>query len=213
LSSLKDIRTDYTKSSISIENLKQCPAEQLNLWVEEASRAGVKDANAFCLSTINRLGFPTGRIVLARQIDVNGVVFYTNKNSAKGKELESMSKAGLTFFWPQMQRQVRLSGKVIQIDEFENDKYFSSRPRGSQIGAWASSQSEELVSRDELDAKHSHFEEKFQDFKSIPRPPHWGGYRISIEEIEFWQGRPSRLHDRVKYLKQQDVWEKRLLQP
>ena len=99
------------------------------------------------------------------------------------------------------------------MDESENDKYFSSRPRGSQIGAWASSQSEELGSRGELEAKQSHFEEKFKDLDSIPRPLHWGGYRISIEEIEFWQGRPSRLHDRVKYVKQQDVWEKRLLQP
>ena len=213
MSSLKNIRTDYTKGSMLAKDLAACPAVQLHAWIDEADREGVKDSNAFCLSTINDSGYPTGRIVLARQIDVDGVVFYTNKNSAKVIEIKALANAGVTFFWAEMQRQVRLSGNVSHISEDDNDRYFASRPRESQIGAWASSQSEGMSSREELEEKLSHFEDKFKELDNIPRPPHWGGYRVSIEEIEFWQGRASRLHDRVRFNKASEGWVKCLLQP
>ena len=213
MSSLKNIRTDYTKGELSPDDLGACPAAQLKAWISEAEQEGVKDPNAFSLSTINSTGYPTGRIVLARSIDAYGVVFYTNRKSNKGVELENDPRAGVTFFWVEMQRQVRLFGKVSLLSDEENDSYFASRPRGSQVGAWASSQSEEISSREELEKKQIHFKKKFKELNVVPRPPHWGGYRISIEEIEFWQGRASRLHDRVKYNKTSEGWKKSLLQP
>lgn len=213
MSSLKDIRTDYTKGSMTPDDLTACPAEQLSKWINEADKAGLLDPNAFCLSTLNKVGFPTGRIVLARRIDSEGLVFYTNKNSAKGVEIEALAKAGVTFFWAHMQRQVRLSGEVSHLSDEESDRYFASRPRSSQIGAWASSQSESMASREELESNQAKFESKFKDQSVVSRPPHWGGYIISIEEVEFWQGRASRLHDRVKYIKSSEGWSKRLLQP
>ncbi len=213
MSLLKDIRTDYTKGIMTPDDLAACPADQLSKWINEADKAGVSDPNAFCLSTLNKEGFPTGRIVLARRIDSEGLVFYTNKNSAKGIEIEALAKAGVTFFWADMQRQVRLNGEVSHLSDEESDIYFASRPRLSQIGAWASSQSESMASREELESNQAKFESKFKDQSVVPRPPHWGGLIISIEEVEFWQGRASRLHDRVKYIKSSEGWSKSLLQP
>ena len=213
MSSLRDIRTDYTKGQLNPSDLCDKPGEQLSKWIEEAANAGVKDANAFTLSTLNIDGFPTGRIVLARRVDEAGVVFYTNKLSSKGKELEGLGKAGVTFFWAALERQVRLSGNVTHLREEESDKYFASRPRASQIGAWASAQSEEMESREELEKKLEELVLKFEGKEKVDRPKHWGGYLISLEEVEFWQGRASRLHDRVKYVKHEGGWKKVILQP
>ena len=213
MSSLKDIRTDYTKGELNPDEMSSCPAEQLARWVDEAAAEGVGDPNAFCLSTIQLNGAPTGRIVLARRIDERGVVFYTNKLSSKGEELGVVAKAGATFFWSEMQRQVRLSGEVSHLSDREADEYFNSRPKGSRIGAWASEQSKAMSSREELEKRVTEYEEKFAGGDDVPRPPHWGGYLVSIDEIEFWQGRASRLHDRVKYVKEAGSWRVELLQP
>tara|TARA_Y100001954_G_scaffold237230_1_gene300247 strand:+ start:622 stop:1263 length:642 start_codon:yes stop_codon:yes gene_type:complete len=213
VSSLKDIRTDYTKGKLNPDEMSSCPAEQLARWVDEAAAEGVGDPNAFCLSTIQLNGAPTGRIVLARRIDERGVVFYTNKLSSKGEELGMVAKAGATFFWSEMQRQVRLSGEVSHLSDREADEYFNSRPKGSRIGAWASEQSKAMSSREELEKRVAEYEEKFAGGDDVPRPPHWGGYLVSIDEIEFWQGRASRLHDRVKYVKEAGSWRIELLQP
>tara|TARA_B000000532_G_C18855599_1_gene401601 strand:+ start:396 stop:1037 length:642 start_codon:yes stop_codon:yes gene_type:complete len=213
VSSIRDIRTDYTKGTLSPGDLSDCPGDQLRLWIEEADKCGIVDANAFTLSTMSTAGYPSGRVVLAREVDANGVVFYTNKQSAKGGELSGLSKAGATFFWSALQRQVRLTGKVIEISDEESDRYFASRPRASQIGAHASDQSREISSREELELKLSNLEAQFDGVDKIPRPKHWGGFRISLEEVEFWQGRASRLHDRVKYIKVGEGWKKVILQP
>ena len=212
MSSIRDIRTDYTKGELSLDAMLDCPAEQLSLWIEEATSEGVGDPNAFCLSTLRDGGMPTGRIVLARGVDASGIVFYTNKQSSKGDEIEKSSKASATFFWQVMQRQARFSGIVKHLSDSESDAYFASRPRASQIGAWASDQSSTLSSRKELEEKYADFEAKF-DGIDVPRPTHWGGYVIEIIDAEFWQGRASRLHDRVRYEKEGSGWKKVLLQP
>ena len=145
-------------------------------------------------------------------VDASGIVFYTNKQSSKGDEIEKSSKASATFFWRPMQRQARFSGVVKHLSDSDSDVYFASRPRASQIGAWASDQSSTLSSRKELEKKYADFEVKFDGIK-VPRPPHWGGYIIEILDAEFWQGRASRLHDRVRYDKVGSGWKKVLLQP
>ena len=213
MSSIRDLRTDYTKGTLSPGDLNDCPGDQLRLWIEEADRCGIGDANAFTLSTMSKAGYPSGRVVLAREVDAIGVVFYTNKQSDKGEELSELSRAGATFFWSALQRQVRLTGKVVEISNEESDRYFASRPRASQIGAHASDQSREISSREELEIKLSYLEAQFDGVDQIPRPKHWGGFRISLEEVEFWQGRASRLHDRVKYIKVEEGWKKVILQP
>ena len=212
MSSIRDIRTDYTKGELSLDSMLDCPLEQLALWIEEATNEGVGDPNAFCLSTLREGGMPTGRIVLARGVDASGIVFYTNKQSSKGDEIDMHSKASATFFWRTMQRQARFSGVVKHLSESDSDAYFASRPRASQIGAWASDQSSILSSRKELEEKYAEFEAKFEGVE-VPRPPHWGGYVIEIADAEFWQGRASRLHDRVRYDKEGSGWKKVLLQP
>ena len=212
MSSIRDIRIDYTKGVLSLGDLLDCPAEQLALWIEDATSEGVGDPNAFCLSTLKDGGMPTGRIVLARGVDASGIVFYTNKQSSKGDEIKKISKASATFFWQSMQRQARFSGVVKNLSESDSDAYFASRPRASQIGAWASDQSSTLSSRKELEEKYADFEAKFDGIE-VPRPPHWGGYIIEIIDAEFWQGRASRLHDRVRYEKEGSGWKKVLLQP
>jgi len=212
VSSIRDIRTDYTKGELSLDSMLDCPLEQLSLWIEEATNEGVGDPNAFCLSTLREGGMPTGRIVLARGVDASGIVFYTNKQSSKGDEIDMHSKASATFFWRTMQRQARFSGVVKHLSESDSDAYFASRPRASQIGAWASDQSSTLSSRKELEEKYAEFEAKFEGVE-VPRPPHWGGYVIEIADAEFWQGRASRLHDRVRYDKEGSGWKKVLLQP
>ena len=212
MSSIRDIRTDYTKGELSLGDLHDCPAKQLALWIEDATSEGFGDPNAFCLSTLRDGGMPTGRIVLARGVDASGIVFYTNKQSSKGDEIEKSSKASATFFWQVMQRQARYSGIVKHLSDSESDAYFASRPRASQIGAWASDQSSTLSSRKELEEKYADFEAKF-DGIDVPRPTHWGGYVIEIIDAEFWQGRASRLHDRVRYEKEGSGWKKVLLQP
>ena len=198
---------------LCIDNLLECPGEQLKSWVLEVEKEGVKDSNSFCLSTLNSHGYPTGRIVLARDISSSGIVFYTNKKSDKATEIKQLSKAGATFFWSEKERQVRVVGEVEHLDDEEAERYFASRPRGSQIGAWVSQQSKPMSNREELLTELKKATQRYEGVDIIPKPTHWGGYVMRLDTVEFWQGRASRLHDRVVYTRENKSWVRKLLQP
>jgi pyridoxamine 5'-phosphate oxidase len=209
---LADIRKDYTLKSLEIHDVDSDPLVQFRRWMEEAIQAEALEVNAMCLSTISEDGFPNARIVLLKELD-EGFVFFTNYASSKGKELSASPKASLTFFWPEIERQVRVVGTVEKISEKESDTYFFSRPISSQIGAWASPQSQEIIDRSVIEESQKRLTEEFKK-TPIQRPVHWGGYRLLPHRIEFWQGRPSRLHDRICYeLAGKSIWKKVRLAP
>jgi pyridoxamine 5'-phosphate oxidase len=190
------------------------PIDQFNRWFQEAvSAIGQEGAEALCLSTVDSTGFPEGRMVLLKKVDAQGFVFYTNMHSAKGHALNATPKAALTFYWGPLQRQVRVQGLVNRVPEDEADAYFKSRARLSQIGAWASEQTHNLESRALLDQRVEEWTKKFEG-QDVPRPAHWTGLRVTPLKIEFWQGRPNRLHDRFLYRKVADNrWEITQLYP
>jgi pyridoxamine 5'-phosphate oxidase len=209
---LANIRKDYSLKSLEIQDVASDPLQQFRLWMEEAIQAEALEVNAMCLSTISKDGFPNSRIVLLKELD-EGFVFFTNYESSKGKELAASPKASLTFFWPEIERQVRVVGTIGKISEQESDTYFFSRPISSQIGAWASPQSQEIPDRTVIENSQKRLEEEFK-LNPIQRPAHWGGYRLIPHRIEFWQGRPSRLHDRISYeLEGGTNWKKVRLAP
>jgi pyridoxamine 5'-phosphate oxidase len=198
---IADIRKDYLLQSFDESIANSNPIEQFTIWWNEAVKSEIDEINAMTLATIDTNGNPDARIVLLKGYDKNGFVFYTNYNSAKGKSLALHANACLVFFWKELERQVRIKGTVEKISAAESDAYFSSRPIGSRIGAWASPQSQVIESRDVIEQNAKQYSEAFKE--NIERPPHWGGYIVSPNSIEFWQGRSSRLHDRLLYTQQQ----------
>lgn len=184
---------------LSAEDLGPDPIRAFERWFEDArARSKVTFPNAFCLSTVDSRGWPESRIVLLKGFDERGFVFFTNYRSRKGRAIESCPRAALTFYWHDRERQIRITGSVERVEPAESDAYFRSRPRGSRIGAWASRQSEPSVSRADLERRLHEIEKRYPG-EEVPRPPHWGGYRVRPVEIEFWQGAPDRLHDRMRY--------------
>lgn len=208
---IASIRKDYSLRSLDIDDVDISPITQFKSWFKDALDAEVLEANAMNLSTLSTDGYPNGRIVLLKDVD-SGFVFFTNYSSQKGQEIHTNPKASLTFFWPELERQVRIMGEIEKISSNESDDYFFSRPLGSQIGAWTSPQSQEIPSRSILDENMGKLKERFLT-EPIKRPEYWGGYRLSPIRLEFWQGRPSRLHDRICYQKNEAKWKLSRLAP
>lgn len=200
------IREDYVKNSLSERQVSAEPLQQFTQWFEQAMLAKVIEPNAMTLSTISEEGFPSSRIVLLKDIKVDGLSFFTNYESQKGLDMARCAKVGLLFFWPELQRQVRIEGLVERICEEDSDEYFASRPKGSRIGAWASPQSQIIPDRDFLEQRVNFYEQQFAKSEKVDRPLFWGGYLVKPVRMEFWQGRSSRLHDRIVYFLEGDNW-------
>jgi pyridoxamine 5'-phosphate oxidase len=196
---IADIRKDYKMHSLHESDVAANPVEQFTHWWNDAVNSEVVEVNAMTLATATKDGKPSARIVLLKGFDEKGFVFFTSYESNKGKVLAENPYAALIFFWKEIERQVRIEGEVEKISPQESDAYFFSRPEGSRIGAWASPQSSIIENREMLEKNVKHYAEEFKN--SIPRPPHWGGYRVMPLKIEFWQGRSNRLHDRIQYTK------------
>jgi pyridoxamine 5'-phosphate oxidase len=205
MQNIADIRKDYKLQTLLEVDVSPDPFIQFGKWWEEAVNSAIDEVNAMTLATADKNNIPSARIVLLKGYDKNGFVFFTNYQSHKGKQLLQNPNACLVFFWKELERQIRITGTVEKISGQESDAYFSSRPAGSRIGAWASPQSSVIANRIVIEEKLKDFEQQFGD-NNIPRPPHWGGYIVKPVQIEFWQGRPSRLHDRMQYTLQEGSW-------
>lgn len=211
---IADIRKNYARQALTEDAASPSPVEQFKVWLEEAIQAEASEPTAMVLATVSADGRPSARVVLLKNVLAEGFMFFTNYDSRKGQELALRPFAALTFFWPALERQVRVEGEVMKVAPEISDNYFHSRPRGSQIGAWASPQSSEIDGRPALEEVDRQLTERFKDVTVIPRPDHWGGYLLQPERLEFWQGRPNRLHDRLLYEQQQDMsWEIKRLAP
>ncbi|HBH07574.1 MAG TPA: pyridoxamine 5'-phosphate oxidase [Flavobacteriales bacterium] len=211
---LNEIRHDFSSRPLNMESVLDNPMEQYAQWFEEAVGSQILDPKAMVLTTVNSRGVPSSRVLYARGITREGFIFYTNYNSRKAKEMEENPFVCVNIHWPELERQIRASGKIEKVKAEVSDKYFSGRPRASQIGAWASDQSDKLSSREELEKKVEEFEKKFRG-RDVPRPPHWGGYFMKVDYFEFWQGRAARLHDRIVYdwNKESRTWDKHRISP
>ena len=210
MKSIKDLRTDYQKSELNVKDLTEEPIILFQQWLTQAI-AYSDDANAFVLSTVNSNGVPSSRVLLLRDATKKGFSFFTNYSSRKSQEIEVNPNVCMNFFWPEMERQVRINGSISRLSEQESDDYFISRPYESRIGAWCSPQSQVIESRDVLENKIQELKKKYPN--EVPRPKNWGGFTILPNEIEFWQGRASRLHDRFLYSKEGENWTINRLAP
>lgn len=212
MNNIADIRKDYRLHTLDEKDIAANAIEQFSKWWNDALTSEILEVNAFTLATATKTGKPSARIVLLKGFDENGFVFYTNYQSHKGKEISENAYVSMVFFWKEIERQVRIEGTCAQMQAEESDAYFFSRPEGSRIGAWASPQSQIIKSRNILEENADKFLQEFKN--NIPRPPHWGGYRVNPTLIEFWQGRSNRLHDRIQYTKtSNETWKVDRLAP
>lgn len=209
---IRDIRQEYTLGGMDDSYLGANPIDLFDRWFREAVNSGINEPSAMALSTLGTDGYPQSRIVLLKGYEEEGFSFFTNYESQKGNALAQYPKASLLFFWPELQRQIRITGKVEKTSVEESEEYFRSRPRGSRLGAWTSEQSQEIPSRKTLEERYEVFDRKFPE-EDIPKPPHWGGYRLTPLTFEFWQGRENRLHDRISFRKENGKWRTARLAP
>ena len=199
------------KGNLSEEDVKANPIDQFHIWFDQAQHAELPEPNAMTVASVDANGKPSARVVLIKEVTQDGFVFFTNYESRKGQALTANPHAALLFFWPELERQIRIEGSVTKLSPEESDAYFHSRPLDSRIGAWASPQSQVITSRTQLVTKAAEYALKFA--LNPPRPPHWGGFRVKHEVLEFWQGRPSRLHDRIQYILENGQWKIQRLAP
>jgi len=203
---IADLRRTYALESLSEQDVATDPVEQFRRWFNEALNARLYEPNAMTLATADATGRPSARTVLLKGFDANGFVFYTNYESRKGQNLADNPQAALLFWWGELERQVRIEGRVEQVSPEESEVYFHSRPRDSQLGAWASPQSQVIVDRSVIETAMADLQATYAGQTTLPLPPHWGGYRVIPDHFEFWQGRESRLHDRIRYTPLADGW-------
>ncbi len=209
---IADIRRDYEGGNLNEAQVTTDPMVLFDEWLALALEAEGEDGNTMTLATADSQGLPHARVVLLKGVDAQGLVFYTNYHSHKGSELTNVPHAALVFWWPSLSRQVRIEGRVEQVSEAESDAYFASRPRASQLSAWVATQSVVIPGRTWIEEREHRFEQAYEG-QEIPRPVHWGGYRVIPEMIEFWQGQPSRLHDRIRYEQRDGKWNHFRLAP
>ncbi len=209
--SIADLRTEYALKTLEERHAQPDPMQQFGIWMVEAIHAQVPEPTAMSLATVGANGRPSGRIVLLKGVDPKGFVFFTNYQSRKGQELAANPVAALTFMWKELERQVRIEGSVEKVSQEESAAYFATRPLGSRIGAWASPQSEVIANRAWLEERWNALTQQYGE--EPPLPPHWGGYRVLPDHLEFWQGRRSRLHDRIAYSREGERWKVSRLAP